>query len=178
MIVMFICGSHDFLITTHLIPFATDHGVSAITASNMLAWFGLMGLPGVLVAGPIADKVGVKLTVALDFLLRVFIFLLILKYTDEGSIYTFALAGGFLALLVAPLTPLLISNLYGLSQLGLLSGVITTAHHCGGGFWAFAGGVIFDYTGGYSFAFALSAAMAALAALCMMFVKEKRHSAE
>jgi len=178
MIVMFVCGSHDFLVTTHLIPFATDHGVSAVTASNMLAWYGLMGLAGVLIAGPIADLIGVKVPVALTFLLRVLIFLLILKYTSERSIYLFALATGFTALITAPLNPVLMVRLYGLSHVGLLAGVITTVHHLGGGCWAFAGGIIFDYTGGYRPIFIMSAVTAALAVLCMGLVREKRHSRE
>lgn len=178
MIVMFTCGSLDFLVTTHIVPFATDHAVSAATASNMLAWFGLMGLAGILIAGPIADRVGVKIPIALTFLLRVLIFLMILKYTSELSIYTFALATGFTALVPAPLNPVLMSKLYGMSHLGLLSGVITTVHHFGGGFWAFAGGMVFDYTGGYGAVFLLSAVMSALAVLCMMLVKERRHNAE
>ena len=35
-IVMIICGSGDFLITTHLIPMVTDYNISAATAGNML----------------------------------------------------------------------------------------------------------------------------------------------
>ena len=177
MIVMFICGSHDFFITTHLIPFATDHGVSAVTASNMLAWFGLMGLAGILIAGPVADMIGVKIPIILTFALRVLIFLLILKRTDVTSIYTFALAAGFTVLVTAPLNPLLMVRLFGLSHVGLLAGVVTTVHHLGGGFWAFAGGMIFDYTGGYRSIFILSVGTSALAVLCMALVREKRHTA-
>ncbi|MGD0236700.1 MAG: hypothetical protein ABSC55_19440 [Syntrophorhabdales bacterium] len=92
-------------ITTHLIPFATDHGVSAATASNMLAWFGLAGLAGILIAGPVADLIGVKIPIILTFALRVVIFLLILRRTDVTSIYTFALAAGFTVLITAPLSP-------------------------------------------------------------------------
>ena len=178
MIVMFVCGSHDFLITTHLIPFATDQHISAVTASNMLAWYGLMGLAGILIAGPVADRVGVKVPVALTFFLRVLIFLMILKYTGLKSIYTFALASGFTALVTAPLNPVLMVRLYGLSHVGLLAGVITTVHHLGGGCWVFAGGAIFDYTGGYSTIFMLSVATSALAVLCMALIREQRHSAQ
>ena len=178
MVVMFVCGSHDFFVTTHLIPFATDHGVSAVTASNMLAWYGLMGLAGILISGPVADLIGVKIPIILTFALRVVIFLLILRRTDVTSIYTFALATGFTALITAPLNPVLMVRLYGLSHVGLLAGVITTVHHLGGGCWAFAGGVVFDYTGGYRSIFMLSAATSALAVLCMALIKEKRHSTE
>jgi MFS family permease len=176
MIVMFICGSHDFFITTHLIPFATDHGVSPATASNMLAWFGLMGLAGILIAGPVADMIGVRIPIMLSFALRVLIFLLILRRSDVTSIYTFALAAGFTVLITAPLNPLLMVRLFGLSHVGLLASVVTTVHHLGGGFWVFAGGLIFDYTGGYTSIFMLSVATSALAVLCMALVKEKRHS--
>lgn len=37
LIVMFVCGSGDFLVAAHLIPFVTDDGISAVTAGNMLA---------------------------------------------------------------------------------------------------------------------------------------------
>ena len=177
MIVMFVCGSHDFLVTTHLIPFATDHGVSAVTASNMLAWYGLMGLAGVLIGGPVADLIGVKIPVAFTFFLRFLIFLLILKYTSLKAIYIFALASGFTALVTAALNPVLQVRLYGLSHVGMLAGLITTVHHLGGGCWAFAGGLIFDVTGGYRVIFMLSVATAALAVLCMLLIQEKRHSA-
>ena len=178
LIVMFICGSLDFVVTTHVVPFATDNGVSAATASNMLAWYGLLGLAGILIAGPVADRVGIKIPVALTFLLRLLIFLLILKYANEASIYIFALGNGFTALVTAPLNPLLVGKLYGMSHLGLLSGIVTTVHHFGGGFWTFAGGVIYDYTGSYRVVFLLSAALAALAVLCIGLVREKRHTPE
>ena len=178
MVLMFVCGSHDFLVTTHIVAFATDNGVSAATASNMLAWYGLLGLAGILIAGPIADKMGVKIPVAFTFLLRVLIFLMILKYTSELSIYTFSLAMGFTALVTAPLNAILMGKLYGMSHIGLLSGVITTVHHFGGGFWAFAGGMVFDHTGGYRAIFILSAVTSALAVLGTVLIKEKRHSAE
>ena len=55
---MFVCGSGDFLVVTHLIPMVTDYGISAHTASNMLAWFGLLSLAGILVAGPASDLIG------------------------------------------------------------------------------------------------------------------------
>lgn len=177
MAVMFVCGSLDFLVTTHIVPFATDKGVSAATASNMLAWFGLLGLPGLLIAGPVADRIGVKKPVAFAFLLRVFMFILILAYTNETSIYIFAMGMGFTALVTAALNPVLMGKLYGMSHLGLLTGVVTTVHHFGGGFWTLAGGIIFDYTGSYSVVFWLSTALAALAVLSAALIREKRHAA-
>jgi MFS family permease len=175
LIAMFICGTGDFLITTHLIPFVTDHGISSKTAGNMLAWYGLMSLAGIMVAGPVSDLIGNKIPIALTFLLRVLSFLLILKYQSLASFYIFALTFGFTHLITAPLTATLVGRLYGFSHVGLISGFITTVHHSGGGFWAYMGGLIFDQTGSYRLAFILSAIMA-LAAFCSAFlIIEKRH---
>ena len=175
LIVMFICGSGDFLVSTHLIPFLTDHGVSSITAGNMFAWFGLMSLAGILAAGPVSDLIGNKIPIVFTFVLRFLLFLLILKYQNLGSFYGFALAFGFTVLITAPLTPTLIGRLYGFTHLGLMAGFITTVHHLGGGFWAYLGGVVFDQTGSYRLAFILSAIMAIVAVLCTLFIVERRH---
>jgi len=177
LIVMFVCGSGDFLVSIHLIPFVTDYGISPITAGNMLAWFGLMSLAGIMVAGPASDLIGNKIPIALTFLLRVLLFLLILKYQNLTSFYIFAFGFGFTYLITAPLTPTLIGRLYGISHIGLISGFITTVHHLGGGFWAYMGGVIFDQTGGYRLAFILSAMMAAVAVFCSILIVERRHEA-
>jgi MFS family permease len=175
LIVMFICGSGDFLVATHLIPFVTDYGISAITAGNMLAWYGLMSLAGVMVAGPTSDLIGNKTPIALTFLFRVLLFLLILKYQNPASFYMFALSFGFTHLITAPLTPTLVGKLYGFSHVGLISGFITTVHHLGGGFWAYLGGLIFDQTGSYRLAFVFSAMMALVAFVSSILIIEKRH---
>jgi MFS family permease len=173
--VMFICGSGDFLVATHLIPLATDYGISPTGAGNMMAWYGLMSLAGILVAGPASDLIGNKIPIALTFLMRFLLFLLILRYQSFASFYLFALAFGFTYLITAPLTPTLVGRLYGLSHVGLITGLINTVHHLGGGVGAYMGGVVFDRTGSYRLAFILSAAMALIAVLCSILITEKRH---
>jgi MFS family permease len=178
LIAMFICGSGDFLVTTHLIPHVTDHGISPTTAGNMLAWFGLMALGGVLFAGPASDVIGNKIPLALTFLVRFLSFLLILNYQTTVSFYIFSLTFGFTYLITGTLIPTTMGRLYGFLHIGLLSGFVTTVHHLGGGFWAYMGGFIFDRTGSYRVAFILSALMALIALFCCIFLKEKRHHQE
>jgi len=175
LVMMLICGSGDFLITTHLIPMVTDFDIPATTAAGMLAWFGLLSMGGILIAGPASDRIGNKIPIALTFVLRVFLFLLILKYKNLFSFYLFAIAFGFTFLITAPLNTTLAGKLYGFRHIGSLSGFITTVHHLGGGFWAYIGGVMFDRTGSYNPMFILSAVMAMAALLCTILIKEKRH---
>jgi predicted MFS family arabinose efflux permease len=173
---MFVCGSGDFLVTTHLIPMVTDYGIPTVTASNMLAWFGLLSLAGILVAGPASDLIGDKIPIALTFLLRVFAFLLVIAYQSQVSFYVFALIFGFTFLVTAPLTPTLVGRLYGFSHVGVLSGFITTIHHLGGGFAAWGGGILFDLTGSYQTVLIISAVMAAIAVVSAMLIRQRREA--
>jgi MFS family permease len=174
-VVMFVCGSGDFMVTTHLVPLVTDHGISTTTGGHMLAWFGLLSLGGILVAGPASDLIGDKIPIALTFVLRVLLFLLVLKYQGLVAFYVFSLAFGFTFLVTAPLTPTLAGRLYGFSHVGVISGFITTIHHFGGGLWAYFAGVIFDHTGSYDLVFSLSAIMAFVAVVCALLIKQVRH---
>ncbi len=176
-VAMFVCGSGDFLTATHLIPLVTDHGLSSTTGGQMLAWYGLLSFLGMLVAGPASDLLGNKLPIALTFVLRILLFLLIILYQTPLALYVFSLAFGFTYLITAPLTPTLIGRLYGLSHVGILSGFITTIHHLGGGFWTYLGGWIFDETGSYHWIFVMSAATALVAVVCTLLIAERRHEA-
>jgi len=171
---MFVCGSGDFLVTTHLIPSVTDHGIHPAKAGNMLAWLGLMSLFGILIVGPASDLIGNKIPIAIAFLLRFGSFLLILTYESPTSFYLFSIIFGFTYLVTGPITTTLLGRLYGFSHIGLLSGFVTTLHHLGGGFWAYIGGFIFDQTGSYRLAFICSAIMAFIAFLCCLLIQERR----
>lgn len=175
LVMMFVCGSGDFLVITHLIPMVTDFDISAPIAANMLAWFGLLSMGGILIAGPLSDLIGNKLPLAFTFVLRLFLFVMILKYQNLVSFYAFSVAFGFTFLITAPLNTTLMGRLYGFSHVGLLSGFITTIHHLGGGFWAYMGGITFDKTGSYRLSFVISAIMAGLAAGCVLLIKERQH---
>lgn len=172
---MFVCGSGDFLMVTHLIPFVTDYGISPTTAGNMMAWFGLMSLVGILMAGPASDLIGNKIPIAITFLLRFFSFLLIISYQNTISFYLFSFVFGFTFLVTGPLITITLGRLYGFSHIGLLSGFVTTVHHLGGGFLAYLGGFLFDWTGSYQWSFILSAVMALIAMVCSILLKEEKH---
>jgi MFS family permease len=171
---MFICGSGDFLVVTHLVPFVTDYGVSPTAAANLMAWFGLFSMGGILIAGPVSDRVGNKIPIALTFLLRIMLFVMIIRYRNPASFFIFAAGFGFTFLITALLNTTLTGRLYGLAHVGVITGFISTIHHLGGGFWAYMGGVLFDETGSYQIILVLSALLAIVAAISSLLIKEKR----
>jgi len=175
LVVMFICGSGDFFATTHFINFATDIGIPSFTAGKMMGLFGLMSMVGVILTGPVADRIGSKVPIIVTFFLRFALYVFVLKYKTAQALYVYALLFGFTQLVTAPLAPMLMGRLYGFGFIGILAGVVNTVHFLGGGFWAYATGLIFDLTGSYQLAFVLSAAMAMIAVICGLFIAEKRH---
>jgi predicted MFS family arabinose efflux permease len=174
--VMFICGGGDYLVMTHLVPMATDSGVSQQAAGGMLAWYGLASLVGVLAAGRSADRFGNKWPVCLAFGIRLIAMLLVLGSPSESEFYLFAVLFGFTNLVTAPITTTLVVKLYGPCHLGLITGLITTVHHLSGGLWAFAGGAVFDRAGSYRPILLVYAGAAVIAALCAAAIRERRHA--
>jgi len=175
LVIMFVCGSGDFLVAVHLVAFLTDSGITFKAAGNILALLGLLSMGGILIAGPASDRFGNRWPIALTFVLRFMVYILILKYPNELNFYIFALLFGFTFLVTAPLTATLLGRLYGLSHVGLLSGFATSVHHLAGGFWAYMGGIVFDRTGSYRLIFIISAAICLIAVTCALLIKEKRH---
>ena len=176
-VAMFVCGAGDFLLTTHLVAMATDNGVPTSTAVAMLAWFGLLSLGGILLAGPASDLIGDKIPIAAAFAIRVVVFALVVRYQTTWAFWVLALGFGFTFLVTAPLATTLMGRLYGFASIGLLSGFVTTVHHFGGGLWALLGGVVFDATGAYTPAMVMSAVASAVAVVCTLLIKEVRHVA-
>lgn len=174
-IIMFICGGGDYLVTTHLVAMATDYGISASTGAAMLAWLGLLAMGGVLLTGPAVDAIGNRLPIAVTFLLRVALFVMLLTFKGSVSFWIFSLGFGLTFVVTALLTPTLVSDLYGVTHLGFISGFITTVHMFGGGLWTYLGGILFDHSGDYDLALIVSAVTSGVALICAFFIREKRY---
>jgi predicted MFS family arabinose efflux permease len=71
---------------------------------------------------------------------------------SAASTLVFAAAMGFLWLGVAPLVTGIIGRVFGLSHFNTLYGVIFLSHQVGSFFGAWMGGLVFDWTGRYDFA--------------------------
>ena len=167
-----ICGFQDFFVATHIVAFAQDKGVGDVLAGNLLAWMGVMGLLGVLVAGVMADALGASRPTALCFVMRIGIFALILLFQGTPAILIFGLLYGFTFLITAPLTVVFLGNIYGPHRLGTLTGTISMIHQITGGLGAFAGGWIYDLTGTYNIAFVLMLALSLAATALTLVVRE------
>ncbi|MDH3451574.1 MAG: MFS transporter, partial [Gammaproteobacteria bacterium] len=163
-IVFAICGFQDFFVATHVVAFAQDRGVDTLLAGNLLAFMGLTGLLGVLLAGGWSDRAGPVWATLACFVLRIGLFAAILVDQQAPSIAAFALLFGMTFWVTAPLTLIFVRAAFGTAHLGALSGLIVMIHHMCGGLGALVGALAFDAQGHYDTVFALMLVLALLAA--------------
>ena len=154
LVIYAICGFQDFLVATHVVAFALDEGVDTLLAGNMLAFMGLTGLAGVLLAGVLNDRFGPVLPTVLCFVLRIGVSALVLASREPAFIVGAALLYGVTFWMTAPLAVVFAREVAGLALLGTVSGLITMVHHGAGGIGALAGASVFDTYGSYTNAFA------------------------
>lgn len=167
------CGAQDFFMATHVVAFAQDQGISQFVAGNILAFMGLLGLIGVLISGAMSDKLGASRPTILCFVLRIGLFAYIPIFQDTASIAIFALLYGFTFTMTAPLTVVFVSNIFGTSRLGTISGLINMVHQVAGGLGAIIGAVIFDTRGSYDAAFFIMLALAFVGTFAVIALRER-----
>ena len=102
LVIYVVCGFQDFLVATHMVAFALDEGVDTLLAGNMLAFMGLTGLAGVLLAGVLNDRFGPVLPTALCFALRIVLCALLLLSREPAVIVGAALLYGVTFWMTAP----------------------------------------------------------------------------
>jgi MFS family permease len=163
-----VCGFQDFFVATHVVAFALDQGADTLLAGNLLAFMGLAGLVGVVVAGLWSDRSGPLAPTVACFVLRVAIFGLIALDKSVTSVALFALAFGVTYWITAPLTVVFVRDAFGMANLGALTGLITMIHHICGGLGALIGALWFDSSGSYHGAFVTNIACSLVALLLLV----------
>ena len=169
-----ICGFQDYFVATHAVAFALDVGIGTVIAGNLLALMGLMGLLGVLASGFLSDALGPARPTLLCFVLRIVIFAMVIVSQAKPAVMAFALLYGFTFLMTAPLTVVFAGNIFGSARLGRVSGTISMVHQISGGLGALAGALAFDLWGNYGRAFILMLALAILATIWTLMVRDRR----
>ena len=136
----------------HIVPYATDLGLSAVVAATILTIIGLVGVFGRISLGFISDKLGNKTTVFVSFLIIGLAYLGLSLISSIWMLYVFAVFFGALCGVGILLIPT-IAEYFGFKDLGAISGVIVFANSLGGALSPPLAGAIFDMSGSYGIAF-------------------------
>jgi MFS family permease len=157
---IFYCiGFCSYAVQLHIVPHATDLGISAVVAAQILALIGGLISIGRVVLGIIGDKIGNEKTYFFGFILLAVALLWLIYANEIWMLYLFAVIFGF-AVGVGVLASPLAAEYFGLRIHGLLIGLITFGYAVGGAVGPFVAGYIFDTTGSYLINFIVNAIVA------------------
>ncbi|MDD4860194.1 MAG: MFS transporter [Dehalococcoidales bacterium] len=136
-------------VMVHIVPHATDIGVSAAAAATILSAFGVLSIGGKLVLGGIIDRIGSKRVATIVFALMALSFLWLLMAKELWMLYCFAVVfgvgfGGF-AVVQSPM----IAEYFGLREHGAIFGLVSFANSIGSAAGPLAAGGTFDISGSY-----------------------------
>jgi MFS family permease len=159
------------IILVHVVPYATDLGISAISAANILAISGGVSILGGVIMGNIADRSGNRsaLIITSIFFVGALIWLVVAK--ELRMLYLLAAIFGFgyggLFTLESPI----VAKLFGLSSHGAVMGYAGVGFMIGGALGPVFAGRMFDITGSYQTAFLVSAAASVIALILALLLR-------
>ena len=145
------------LVFTHLIPHATDIGISAEGAASILSLIGVSTIVGRVSFGMASDRMGRKLTGVTSILLQTVAMIWFIWARELWMFYGFALVFGFAQGGFAPSMGALIGDTFGLGRIGAIFGVLEVGFGIGAAIGPVLGGYIFDVTHSYTAAFIVGA---------------------
>ncbi len=141
------------VIIVHLIPHATDIGISPLVATTILALVSGVGIASRLSMGFIADRVGCRRALVGSLAFQTLALGWLLVAREAWALYLFAVIFGIGQGGIMPLQMMVTAELFGLKALGMLGGAVMMLGYAGMAVGPIVAGGIFDATGSYQTAF-------------------------
>ena len=166
--------SYEFSVNTilvHIVPHSTDLDISAASAANILAVIGAGSVAGRIIMGGAGDRIGNRqaFTICTIIILATFLWLLVAR--ELWMLYLFAAVFGFAYGGYGPLIALISAELFGLSSLGVILGVVTFWTTIGAAVGPAVAGRIFDITSSYQSAFLVCIALSIVAIILILSLR-------
>jgi len=155
----------------HIVPHAIELGIPAASAANILAIIGGVGIAGKTIMGAATDRIGTRMGIIIGFILVFATLVWLVVIRELWMLYLFAALFAFgYATMVALMSPI-IAELFGLSSVGILLGIVNFAATIGCAIGPVLAGWLFDINGSYQLAFLLSAAVGLIGLIITLFIR-------
>lgn len=160
----------------HQVHYAVDQGIDRMAAAASLGAMGFAGLLGQFFFGWISDRMGdPKYSAALGYAFMAVGTLLLLETRTVEMLLAYSLVFGFGYGCLGPLLPIIAADRFGRQSIGAIFGLLTFfVVGVGGSLGPLAGGLIYDATGSYRYAWWL--VLVSLAGAIAGIVSMKRHA--
>ena len=171
----FTCGFHIAFLVTHLPSDLQLCGLTPTVAANSLALIGAANVVGSLGVGWLGQRYRMKNLLALIYGSRaVIVAIYMIMPKTAFNVYLFAAALGVTWLATVPPTSGIVGKLFGTRYLATLFGLTLVSHQVGGFLGAWLGGVALAERGSYEWIWYADIALALLAAIANLPIREAR----
>jgi MFS family permease len=171
----FTCEFHIAFLVTHLPGEVNLCGLPPSVASWSLALIGLANIVGSLIAGSSTARFRSKYILAVMYGSRALLIALYLAAPKTAlTFYVFAVGLGLTWLATVPPTAAIVGKLFGVRYLATLFGLTLLSHQIGGFLGAYLGGIALSESGNYQWMWYADMALAALAAVVNLPIREAR----
>ena len=164
------------VMSVHLIPYATDLGITPTASATAVGLMGAFSIPGRLLAGPLSDRIGWKKTIAISLFGMTVAAVWLLFSRSEWMLYCFAFIFGLFWGARSTALNGALGAFFGTRLLGELIGITSASGNVLAAFVPYIAGYVFDTVGSYSIVF-ISLAISLLGvSLLSTTLKEPRHT--
>lgn len=141
------------IVTTHMIPHATDVGISSAAAAAAMGLMGGFSIPGRVLSGAFSGRWGWHRLLSVSFfgMAGSMVFLWLLR--DLWMLYLFAFSYGVFHGVRISAHVGVLPEIFGIRSLGEMIGISSAAGQLISSLAPYAAGALFDATGAYTFAF-------------------------
>lgn len=158
-------------INAHLILHLSDIGVSSLVAASSLGMVAILNSTGRILSGGIGDRIDPRWILAAGMAFQAIGFLLLNFATSQPLVYLFTVLFGMgIGVYLIALTALT-ANYFGALNFSAIAAIQALSYTLVAASGPIAAGAIFDRTGSYQTVFISLAALTALCALCVGWMK-------
>ena len=173
---VFCLGFCVFSIIVHIVPHATDLGISPSIASLLLAIIGISSIGGKVGMGYLADSIGARKVWIICFAFLAIAMIGTAITTEVWILYAVIAVFGFAYGGGVSVESILIAELFGLDSLGAILGLAGFFFTFGAALGPLQAGYIFDVTSSYQLAFIILGIAAVLGLIASAAIKPINHN--
>lgn len=170
-IMVFIFGFCSNSVNIHIVPDATNLGISATIAAAVLAAIGGLQMVGRIALGLAADRVGNRNIFILGFISFAVLTLWLSLINAVWAFFIFATVFGLAQGGIASSQPSLVAGLFGVKSHGLLFGFTGFSFTLGAALGPYISGHLFDTHGNYQMAFVICTIISLIALVLTFLLK-------
>jgi MFS family permease len=159
-------------ISVHMVPFATDLGISTTIAAAAVGLIGAVSIPGRILSGSLADKIGWRWTLSLSLFGLALAVTWTLFMRTEWMLYVFAVFFGLFWGVRATSINGILGSFFGMRSVGDLIGITSAVANISGAFVPYIAGYVFDSLGSYTMVFLSLAVLLFVAGILATTIKK------